>query len=468
MKLTHLAFIFMFVYGMQSNAQTAINKVSKTEENKQAHTITEDEADNLLRASHFFKQQMYDEALFHFNKITTIAPENPFYHYEKGTTLLHLNNFDDAHHSFKNTLSLKHDYANAHLMLGFLYAKQNKIDSALLSYEKAYLYEENRANKLSNKLVMITLLDKNNRLADAQKHIADALSLHLTDELLLFYEGKLQNKTGHYEEAIITLNKAINLLETIEKNEKLHVTQITHNIVTLHHKHSMGEDDAKYYFELYKSYFYTKQYAEAQKLLKKAYFEPYTQALDEMNVNYLYDVALAYHKVYQFGKSKFLLSKIIALLPTFTAAHRLNTQIKDEESDKTVYISQLRKSITYIKQKGAKVKMLNLLLPAEMFKGNYENVINIANELLQIRATDHNAMFMKALAFDKLNKQSEAIAILQKALNLHTLSLEVRATYAFALGLIYEKSHNRSLTLAAFKQSNYFYFKHAVQYELGR
>ena len=468
MKLTHFIFIFMLVYGMQSNAQTAINKVSKTEDNKQAHTITDEEADNLLRASHFFKQQMYDEALFHFNKITSIAPENPIYHYEKGTTLLHLNNFDDAHHSFKNTLSLKHDYANAHLMLGFLYAKQNKIDSALLSYEKAYLYEENHANKLSNKLVMITLLDKHNRLAEAQKHIADALSLHLTDELLLFYEGKLQNKTGHYEEAIITLNKAINLVETIEKNEKLHVTKITHNIVTLHHKHSMGEDDAKYYFELYKSYFYTKQYAEAQKLLKKAYFEPYTRALDEMNVNYLYDVALAYHKVHQFGKSKFLLSKIIALSPNFTAAHRLNTQIKDEESDKTVYISQLKKSITYIKQKATKGKILKLLLSAEMLKGDYENVIHIANELLQIKATDHNAMFMKALAFDKLNKHSEAIAILQKALNLHTLSLEVRATYAFALGLIYEKSHNRTLTLAAFKQSNYFYFKHAVQYELGR
>ncbi len=468
MKLIHLFFILTLAYHTQSTAQTALNKVSKTEENKHSHAITEDEADNLLRASHFFKQQMYEEALFHFNKITTIAPENPIYHYEKGTTLIHLNNFDEAHYAFKNTLSLKHDYANAHLMLGFLYVKQNRIDSALLAYEKAYMYEENTANKLSNKLVMITLLDNHNRLAEAQKHITDALSLHLTDELLLFYDGKLKNKTGHYEEAINALIKAINLLETIEKNEKLHVTKITHNIVTLHHKHSVGEDDAKYYFELYKSYFYTKQYAEAQKLLKKAYFEPYTRALDEMNVNYLYDVALAYHKVYQFGKSKFLLSKIIALSPNFTAAHRLNTQIKDEESDKTVYISQLKKSITYIKQKTAKRKMLDLLLSAEMFKGNYENVINIANELLQIRATDHNAMFIKALALDRLNKHSEAIVILQKVLNSHNLTLEVRAMYAFALGLISEKIHNRTLTLDAFKQSNYYYFKHAVQYELGR
>lgn len=459
-----LIFIMVACYSNISFAQTT----TKTQEKQPTRTVTQEESESLLRASNFFKQQMYEEALQYFNKITEIAPDNHVYHYEKGNTLLHLNNFEAAHDAFKNTLSLKHDYANAHLMVGFLYAKQGKVDAALEAYEQAYVYEENRPNKLFYKLIMITLLDKNHRLIDAQKHITDALSLRLPDELLLFYEGKLQNQAGHYQEAIGTLSKAINLLETIKKNEKLHVTKVTHNIVTLHHKHSMAEEDAQYYFELYKSYFNTKQYVEAQKLLKKAYFEPYKKALDEMNVNYLYDVALAYHKVYQFEKSKFMLNKVIGLLPNFAPAHRLNTQIKDDESDKTVYISQLKNSLSYIKQKKTKEKMLRLLLPAEMCKGNYENVIVHANELLQIRATDHNAMFMKAIALDKMNKQTEAIAVLQKALNLHNLTLETRAMYAFALGLICEKIHNRALTLTAFKQSNYYYFKHAVQYELGR
>jgi tetratricopeptide (TPR) repeat protein len=458
-------------------AQTSTISTETTTKTGKVSQKSSEEEHNYLKASHFQQQQMYAEALFHFNKITELAPDNHIYHYEKGTTLIHLNNFTDAHNCFQNTISLKNDYANAHLMLGFLHAKQGKIDSAIECYKKAFIYEQNPANKLSYKLVLLTLLDKNNKLANAQEHITDAMAMNIPDELLLFYQGKMLNLNGNYEAARIPLIKAVELLENIKREEKENskkkagtkkTSQVSHNLVTLHHKHSMQEEDAKYYFELYKANFNTKRYAEARKLIKKAYFEPYKQELDEMNVNYLYDVALAYHKVFQFTKSKILLNKITALSPNFTAAHRLNAQIKDAESDKTIYINQVKKSLGYVKDRASKEKLLKILMPLELFKGNYEGVIATANEVLKIRATDHNALFLKAIALDKMNKPDESIALLQKMLTLKNLGLENYAMYSFQLGLIGEKVHNKTLTLASFQRSNYYYFKHAAQYELYR
>ncbi len=471
---------------IQTNTQTIPITDHKTDTHKVAKNpkISEDEAHNFLKASHFQQQQMYSEALLHFNKITEIAPTNHVYHYEKGTTLIHLSNFDEAHDCFRNTLSLKHDYANAHLMLGFLYAKQGKINEALEAYHQAFIYEENIANKLSYKLVMITLLDNVNKLAQAQKHITEALALNIPDELLLFYQGKLQNINENYEAAYTTLSKSVSMLENIERDAKISSSsrttsiskkpksanneQISHNLVTLHHKHSMVEDDAKYYFELYKANFYTKRYSEAKKIFKKAYFDPFKRQLDEMDINYLYNVALAYHKVYQFAKSKAVLNKIITLSPNFTTAHRLNATIKDDESDKTVYITQLKKSLNYVRDNPTKEKMLKLLLPLEMCKGNYEGVIATANEILKLRNNDHNTLFMKAIALDKLNKDAEAIVILQKVVSFHNLGIEKYAMYYFQLGLIGEKVHNNTLALSSYQKSNYFYFKQAAQYELSR
>lgn len=487
MKTINLFLVLIYISCVQAIAQTSTQTLPVTEHKTDTHKITnntkisEDEAHNFLKASHFQQQQMYSEALFHFNKITEIAPSNHVYHYEKGTTLIHLSNFDEAHDCFKNTLSLKHDYANAHLMLGFLYAKQGKITDALESYQQAFLYEDNIANKLAYKLVLITLLDNTNKLAQAQKHITEALALNIPDELLLFYQGKLQNLNESYEAAYITLTKSVTMLENIKRDAKISSSaktskqvksakpaQISHNLVTLHHKHSMAEDDAKYYFELYKANFYTKRYVEAKKILKKAYFDPFKRQLDEMDVNYLYDVALAYHKVYQFAKSKAVLNRIITLSPNFTTAHRLNATIKDDESDKTVYITQLKKSLNYVKDNPTKEKMLKLLLPLEMCKGNYEGVIATANEILKLRNTDHNTLFMKAIALDKINKDAEAIVILQKVVGFRNLGIERYAMYYFQLGLIGEKVHNNTLALSSYQKSNYFYFKHAAQYELSR
>lgn len=491
MKTINLFLFLTYIFGFQAiaqknnqiNNQTKAITDHKTDTHKVTNTgkISEDEAHNFLKASHFQQQQMYSEALLHFNKITEIAPTNHVYHYEKGTTLIHLSNFEEAHDCFKNTLSIKHDYANAHLMLGFLYAKQGRTTEAIESYQQAFLYEENTANKLSYKLVLITLLDNTNKLSQAQKHITEALALNIPDELLLFYQGKLQNLNENYELGYATLSKSVSMLENIKKDAKIasasrntsatkkaNPAQISHNLVTLHHKHSMAEDDAKYYFELYKANFYTKRYAAAQKLLKKAYFDPFKRQLDEMNVNYLYDVALAYHKVYQFAKSKVILNKIITLSPNFVIAHKLNATIKDDESDKTVYITQLKKSLNYVKDNPTKEKMLKLLLPLEMCKGNYEGVIATANELLKLRSTDSNALFMKAVALDKINKDAEAIAILQKVVGFRNLGIEKYAMYYFQLGLIGEKVHNNALALSSYQKSNYFYFKHAAQYELSR
>lgn len=457
-------------------------------QNPQAAYATHDKSiDDFITASKFLKTQQYAEASIFLDKAIAKDPTNHVFYYERGRCYLNLKNYDKAIHCFKMVAELKPNSSEAHLMLGYIYANTGREKDAITEYDLAFTHESSPASRLSQKLFILNLMDKNNMLKDADKHISDAKALGIENPILYYYEGKNKNLHRKYKDAKESLQKAVTFLSNkhvannntkVETHEELisNETATTASLggrgisqvedIKVLPKNNEVSDQSKYYYELYYAYYHLNQYEEAQKLVSNITADVHKAKIKTMNTNYLYAVAYAHFMVYDLDKCKHVLDNILAKDKHNRAAHHLMVKLAELKTDKTQLIHQLENAVAHVKDEKQKDKLQHELLVLELEKGEYEKAIALANEIIAAKPQDHNALFLKAIALDKIGDDKQALEVLQSLITFKNLDEKTRSEYEFELGLIAEKMNDVSLATDAFKHTTYMYFKTAALEEL--
>jgi tetratricopeptide (TPR) repeat protein len=451
---------------------------------KNAH---DESIESYIMASKYLKAQKYAEASIFLDKAIAKDPTNQLFLYERGKCYLNLKNYDKALYCFRRATEIKANYADAYLMIAYIYSNSGKNKEAIAEYEKAYLNEESPASRLAQKLSIITLLDKEGLLKDAEKHIADAKALGIENPLLYYYDGKAKNIHKKYKEAKESLLRAIASLDnniqnvanqqviklpTAKSEEELAAKRANNLLLPkvedakLSHSNNSPKEQAKYYFELYFAYYHLNQYNESQKLLPYLEAEPYKSKIKTMNINYLYAVAYAHYLVYDLNKCQHVLKQVLQKDKHHKGSHHLLVKISELKTDKTLLINQLEQAIASIKDPFQKDKMQHDLLILDIEKGDYDKAITIANQITAVKSDDHNTLFLKAIALEKLGKNEEAIKVLQSVIAMKGLDQKTLSEYEFELGLIAEKMNDVALATDAFKHTTYMYFRTAALEEL--
>ena len=185
-----------------------------------------------------------------------------------------------------------------------------------------------------------------------------------------------------------------------------------------------------------------------------------------MNTSYLYAVAYAHFMVYDLDKCKHVLDDILKKDKHNSAAHKLVVKLAELKTDKTLLIQQMEIAVAQISDFAKKDKLQHDLLVLEVENGEYDKAITMAEQIIQTKPEDHNALFLKAIALDKLGRNEEAVKLLQNLVTFKNLDQKTLSEYEFELGLIAEKMNNVSLATDAFKHTTYLYFKAAAIEEL--
>ncbi len=466
---TLTVFVIATIVGLQLSC---LQVVAQTPQNapKNAH---DESISAFITASKYMKNQQYAEASLFLDRAITKDPTNHVFYYERGKCYLGLKNYDKALSCFKKVTELKSDNSDAHLMMGFIYANTYKEKEAIAAYDLAFATEESPASKLAQKLYILNLVDKNNALKQADKHIKDALALGIANPLLDYYDGKNKNLHHKYKEAKESLVRAVAYLDkakttktTGATDENVANNEIENTILKPISQNNEPSEQAKYYYELYCAYYHLHEYESAQKLTSYLNVEPYKSKIRTMNTSYLYAVAYAHFMVYDLDKCKHVLDDILKKDKHNSAAHKLVVKLAELKTDKTLLIQQMEVAVSQINDITKKDKLQHELLVLEVENGEYDKAIEVANHIIQTKPEDHNALFLKAIALDKLGKDEEAVVLLQKLVAFRNLDQKTLSEYEFELGLIAEKMNNISLATDAFKHTTYLYFKAAATEEL--
>jgi predicted Zn-dependent protease len=452
-------------------------------------TAHDESIEAFITATKYIKNQRYAEASLFLDKAIAKDPSNQLFLYERGKCYLNLKNYDKASYCFRRAIELKPDYGDAHLMLAYIYANTGKNKESVLAYEKAFQSEESPASRLAQKLSIINLLEKEGHLKEAEQHIADAKALGIENPLLYYYDGKVKNMHKKYKEAKESLLRAVSTLagatkptnvnqtttakttivngdeELAAKKASVALMPKVENVPQSYADNSVKEQ-GKYYFELYSAYYHLNQYEEAQKLLPYLNEEPYKERVKKMNVNYLYAVAYAHYLVYDLDKCKKVLEQVLLKDSKHKGSHHLLVKISELHTDKTLLINQLETAVAAIKDPFQKDKMQHDLLKLQIEHGEYAKAIELADAISTANADDHHVLFLKAIALEKMNKNEEAVKVLQSLVAIRGLDQKTLSEYEFELGLIAEKMNDIALATDAFKHTTYLYFKTAALEEL--
>jgi len=453
---------------------------------------TEMEAYDLYKnAEKFMRLKKYAEASIFFDKAIVKDPTNHAILYERGKCYIKLRNFDKASYSFQRVIELREDYTNAYLLLGYLHTAVNRLDNAYSDYNAAYKLEVNMSRRFIIKLVIINILDKQGKLREAGHHLDEAKTFGIDHEHYFFFQAKYRNLHGRYKEAKDFLVKTIAKIENqhpdsvaVEMGEKLFQQtyytpadgdEVLKQEVRLNPVNNTKKNQpptaklAKFYYEMYFTLYKLHQYEYAENIYEKAAFEPYRKRMDPLHQSYLYNIAYAYYQVHEYDRSKDVLDEITRNNPEHHGANALAAKLMDAIGDKAALVEQLESELITPKAGKATEHVENELLKLYIDTQQYEKALELADKVVEKKATNHTAMFYKALALSKIpDKQDETFETFEKLFKLPYLRKKEVSKYQFALGLFAFRIESYKQAGYAYKACTYMYFKSAAYRELQK
>ncbi len=409
--------------------------------------FAQDPLKHILDAEDKKKAGNFAGAVDDYDKAIKIDPSNPEYVFRKGKTFILMKDMDNAIMCFEKTVQLKKEYVEAHKNLATLYKKKSKLPEAVKCYDNAFKYETEAPNKVKYKLEIIKLLAKMKKFNEAGNHINDAKQIAADNLDVLYFDARFNNTVGKYEAAKESALKA-----TTSPNLKL----------------DDPKNYAKYFYELGLAYYQMEKYDDATKAFEKANFGPYKRFILEMSPQYFQTLAYSYYKVFELDESETLADKALKMKKDFSAAHDLKGQIALSRTDKNAVIKAKQLAIEAEKDQVKRAQLFKELTEMLFDAGKYADAVMSADKAVEANPNDYNSLFIKAVSLARLNKNTEAIDLVQNILKMPGVIQETKAQYNFALGLFYGKTGNTKLADTSFKKAVYGPFKYAAIAELKK
>ncbi len=407
-------------------------------------TYAQEGLDFVLKAEEFKRTKNYDAALAEYDKAIQANPKNPDFLFRKAQVYFIKKDADNAIQYFEKTVAMQKDNLGAHLSLAKLYTIKANNDNAVKAFESSYQLETDKAKKTEYKTNIIKILNKQGRFLDCEQHIKDAMDLDPNNTNLLYFDARLANMKGRYEQAKQSMIKATGMLRTDDPKEF-----------------------AKFYYELGYAYYYLEKYNDARMAFDKANHGPFKSLIFRMTPPYFYNLAMSYFKVYEIDESKKYLETALKIKTDFTQAHDLLLKIVAMKADKAAIIESMKRAAEYEKDPQKKAINLANLCENQFYANKYQEALTSANTCLAIQPQNASIAFIKALCLSKLKKIEESINLLQNLTKQPTLEQDARAQYNFALGLIYSKAgKDTKMAENTFKKADFAGFKYAAALEI--
>jgi tetratricopeptide (TPR) repeat protein len=461
-----------------------------------------------LLAEKLLKAQKYAEASVLFDKAMSLDATNYAILYERGRCYIKLRNYEKAAYSFQRVVELKEDYTTAYLLLGFLHNAVGRYDDAIKDYNKAYRYETDFQRKFTLKMIILNIYDKQNRLPEAEEHLAEAKSLGIENEHYHYFQGKTKNHHHQYREAKEHLLKAIARIEklpydsiAVEMGERLFQqsaeiaadqqavasttntlpqdakpvvakpvsnTTVNRTLASTKPRAIAPERIAKYYYELYLSLCKLNQHDKAEDIYNKADFEPYKSKMKPLHLSYLYNLAYAHYMIYDFEKAKSFVDDIIVRQGDHNGGTKLGFKIMEAENDKTSVLNDMEAAWNDAQEGKQKEDILKSLVKTALESQQYDKVIAWADIFINTYPNHHEVLLMKAVALAKKGDETAAKTAFMNLVSQTNLDKKSVSRYNLAFGVFAYQLGEFKLAAKAFQRCTYMYYKSAAYRELKK
>lgn len=400
-----------------------------------------------ITAENLRKAKRYNEAVAKYDEAIKLEPGNYRYYFSRGKCYYAMKEYDLALSSFEETVENKKDFVFAYTLIAKIYRKKEDIPNAIYYYDLAFQNENDPKRKVGYKMEAIKLLLQENKTEEAQRHLAEVKAVAPDNLNILYFDAKISNQNGDYENA---------------KNSMLSATSQLGN--------EPPANAAKYWYELGYAYNKAGDYANAQKAWEKAYFGRYKTLIDrERSVNspaYFYRMAVSYYMIGAYTESKEQVDKSLELQNDFGAAYLLLGKMDKKRGNFNGAIENYRSAANFESDPAKKAKLESMLVSLQVDAEDFQGAISTANSVLGKQPNNPKIVYLKAMAQYHLGQYNGAIGSLEP-LATSTNDNAAKAKYYFIIGMA-ARNTDTEKAKSAFKAAMYGPYKPAAKNELDK
>jgi tetratricopeptide (TPR) repeat protein len=379
------------------------------------------------------KGKRYQEAIVKYDEAIKLEAGNYRYHFSRGKCYYEMKEFDLALSSFEESIEYKKDNVFAYTLIAKIYRRKNDNVNAVYYYDLAFQYEQDPKRKVSYKMEAIKLLLQDNKTAEAQKHLKEVKAVEPDNINILYFDAKISNENGEYQEA--------------RKNMEVATTKL---------EGQPPAQAAKYWYELGFACNKLGDYACSSKAWEKAYFGKYKALIDrEKSVNspaFYYRIAMSYFAGGEYEQSKAQIDKSLELQNNFPAAYLLMGKIDKKQGNYSSAIENFKRAASFEEDPAKKVKILQTLASLQVDAGDYSGGISTINEAISKSQPSPQLQYMKAVCHYQLRQYDSAISLLEGMIT-GTQDAALKAKYSFLIGMS-AKNTDSEKAKAAFKAAS--------------
>jgi tetratricopeptide (TPR) repeat protein len=395
-------------------------------------TFAQDGLDKYLEADRARKAKKYDIAIQLYQEAIKLekGEKAARYFYDMGLCHRALGDIDNAIKAFEGAVGRKNDYVEALKMLAVSYEKAKKDFSTAASYYKrAAQFDTDSKTKLETLNRVITLMNVTQKFDSIPTLVEQAKKLDPSNGDIMYMEIRNLNKLGRYDSAI---TKAKFMLKNFAKykarNEAGQMATI-----------KPPRDLDRFNYEIGYSYNKKGKFDSSLVFLKQADFGKFKKRVALLLPSYQYDIAVAYFDIFNYDKAQEAVTRALQMDPKYKEPKDLEVKIttmKESVKGKQRGIKLLEDSVKINKDEKRRASVYCRLCKLQFETYNFDGAALSANECLKFFPTNLQVVLWKAIALYKVGKFNDAASDLQNVTESEDLPTDLKARFAFALGII--------------------------------
>lgn len=389
--------------------------------------------DKYLQGDKARKAKKYDIAVQFFQEAIKLDPKAEKYHYDLGLCYRSMGDLDKASASFLKAVSLKPDYPEAYRTLAkIMEVGKKEYAQAADYYKKAASYDKDLKIKADNIAQAIKLMNFTQKYDSIVPLLVEAKKLDPSNGDLMYLEIKNLNKLGQHDSAIVKSKMmSKNIGRYKGKNEAGLMTTL-----------KPPRDLDRFNYEIGYAYNKKGRFDSALIFLKLAKYGKLVNKVALLLPEYQYEIASAYFDIFQYEKSKESIDKALQMDAKYKEAKDLDLKIislRESVKGKQKGIKSLEDSVKANKDEKKRADVYCRLCGRQFETFDYEGAARSAEECLKFQSK-LQVVLWKAIALYRIGKFNEAIADLQNVTDNEEIATDIKARFAFALGIILKEA----------------------------
>ena len=389
--------------------------------------------DKYLQGDKARKAKKYEIAIQFFQEAVKLDPKAEKYYYDMGLCYRSLGDMDKSSEALQKATQIKPDYVDAYKVLARISESKKDYLQATNYYKKAIEYDKDPKSKSENIAQAIKLMNATQKYDSIMPLLMEAKKLDPSNGDLMYSEIRNLNKLGQYDSAIV---KAKFMTKNFGKYKGRNEAGLVETL-----KPPRAPD--RFNYELGYAYHKKAKYDSALTFLKLADFGKFKTRVFLLLPNYQVEIANAYFDIFQYEKSKEAITKALQMDPKYKEAKDLEQKIIGLEQSvkgKQKGIKSLEDSVKANKDEKKRADVYCRLCSRQFETFDYQSAALSAGECLKFNPNKLPIVLWKAISLYRTGKFNEAIADLQNVTDNEDIPVDVKARFAFALGIILKEA----------------------------